>query len=419
MTIRAPNSYGEAMPKPFRAMKAIIFLLALLTLWSCGDGVETIHILTDRKELASAVEIFDAADDKVIITIRHVPVINTEMIETEKPDLVIGAHLSSPEIVDLLRPTEFEFPVYEALVGPADSRGRSYLTPLSFELPLIMGKETVLSELPDPMVVRPGELREASAPFSAVNDGGRLIRLGFSPNWNPRSFTDLLAVRYPTAFVTGMDHFDNATLAVIVEEARNWILETAGDMKSDTDFNKRYRYVPDEYLILEGRILFARTSFKNWASLPDITANQLNLRYFSGPRTIPVIAVISAGIPSKSGSPDTSSRFIHWLMLPETQSRLMARWERDGITVFGFLGGLSSLPEVNESILIRHYPVIKGMIPEGHYLSVPESLSHRWPRIRDEVIAPWFQSVVSDTGNIMSLSEAYRKWDLSSLAEAE
>ena len=145
----------------------------------------------------------------------------------------------------------------------------------------------------------------------------------------------------------------------------------------------------------------------------------LDIRYFSGPRTIPVTAVISAGIPSKAGSPDASSRFIYWLMLPETQSRLMARWERDGITVFGFLGGLSSLPEVNESILIRHYPAMKGMIPEGHYLSVPESLPQRWSTIRDDVIAPWFQSVVSDTGNTSSLSEAYRKWDLSSLAEAE
>ena len=419
MTIRAPNTYGEAMPKPFRIIKAISSILAIITLWSCGNGVEIIHILTDRKELASAVEIFDADDDDVIITIRHVPVIDAGIIETEQPDLVIGAYLSSPEIVDLLRPTDSEFPVYEALTGPADSRGRSYLTPLSFELPLIMGKREVLSELPDPMLVRPEELREASVPYSATNDNDRLIRLGFSPNWNPRSFTDLLAVRYPTAFVTGMDHLDDASLEMIVEEARNWVLETAGDLESDALFNSRYRYIPDEYLILEGRILFARTDFNSWASLPDTTAGRLDIRYFSGPRTIPVIAVISAGIPSTADSPDASSRFIHWLMLPETQSRLMARWERDGITVFGFLGGLSSLPEVNESILIRHYPAMKGMIPEGHYLSVPESLPQRWSTIRDDVIAPWFQSVVSDTGNTSSLSEAYRKWDLSSLAEAE
>ena len=216
-----------------------------------------------------------------------------------------------------------------------------------------------------------------------------------------------------------MDHIDDASLEMIVEEARSWILEAAGDMESNVLFNSRYRYIPDEYLILEGRILFARTDFTSWASLPDTTAGRLDIRYFSGPRTIPVIAVISAGIPSMAGSPDASSRFIHWLMLPETQSRLMARWERDGISVFGFLGGLSSLPEVNESILIRHYPAMKGMIPEGHYLSVPESLPQRWSNIRDDVIAPWFQSVVSDTGNTSSLSEAYRKWDLSSLAEAE
>ncbi|MCK5249708.1 MAG: hypothetical protein KAJ98_07080, partial [Spirochaetaceae bacterium] len=98
MTIRAPNTYGEAMPNPFRIIKAISSILAIITLWSCGNGVEIIHILTDRKELASAVEIFDADDDDVIITIRHVPVIDAGIIETEQPDLVIGAYLSSPEI---------------------------------------------------------------------------------------------------------------------------------------------------------------------------------------------------------------------------------------------------------------------------------------------------------------------------------
>ena len=34
MTIRAPNTYGEAMPKPFRVIKAISSILAIITLFN-------------------------------------------------------------------------------------------------------------------------------------------------------------------------------------------------------------------------------------------------------------------------------------------------------------------------------------------------------------------------------------------------
>jgi len=405
-------SYGEAMQKPVRHTKVSLILFASIFLSSCTDKVTTLRILTDRKELASAAEIYNSANENVIVTIHNVSIIDDEVIENENPDLVIGSFLSSSEIIDLLRPSEAVFPVYEALSGPRDSKGRRFLTPLAFELPLIMGRKEIMSELPDTMLVQPEDLREAAAPYTAENNEGRLIRLGFSPAWNPQSLTDLLALRAPGIFAAGMENFDEVLLGRIVEETRDWITESAGDTAADTAFDKRYRYIPDEYLIIDGRILFARTDFDYWATLPDTITGALDLRYLSGPRKIPVISVTSAGIPLKTSSPDAASAFIQWLMLPETQSLLMDRWKRDGIDVFGFLGGLSSLKEVNESI-------IKNMIPEGHYLQVPESRPLRWSRIRDEVIIPWFQSTLSNTSTEPTLTEAYRKWDLSSLAEGE
>ena len=405
-------SYGEAMQKPVHHTTASIILFAFIFLSSCTDKVTTLRILTDRKELASAAEIYNSANENVIVTIHNVSIIDDEVIKNENPDLVIGSFLSSSEIIDLLRPSKAVFPVYEALSGPRDSKGRRFLTPLSFELPLIMGRKEIMSELPDAMLVQPEDLREAAAPYTAENNEGRLIRLGFSPAWNPRSLTDLLALRAPGIFAAGMENSDEALLGRIVEETQSWITESAGDIAADAAFDKRYRYIPDEYLIIDGRILFARTDFDYWATLPDTITEALDLRYLSGPRKIPVISVTSAGIPLKASSPVAASAFIQWLMLPETQSLLMDRWKRDGIDIFGFLGGLSSLREVNESIL-------KSMIPEGHYLQVSESRPLRWPRIRDEVIIPWFQSALNNTSTESTLTEAYRKWDLSSLAEGE
>lgn len=403
-------SYGDAMQMPVRHLTVSLILFVSIFLGSCTGKVTTLRILTDRKEMASAAEIYNSANEDVIVTIHNISIIDDEIIKNENPDLVIGTFLSSSKIIDLLRPSETVFPVYKALSGPRDSKGRHFLTPLSFELPLIMGRKEVMAELPDNMLVQPEDLREAAASFTAENGDGRLIRLGFSPTWNPRSLTDLLALRAPDIFDAGMENSDEALLGRIVEEAQSWIAESAGDMKSDAAFNERYRYIPDEYLIIDGRILFARTDFNYWATLPDTITGALDLRYLSGPRKIPVISITSAGIPLKASSPDAAEAFIQWLMLPETQSLLMDRWKRDGIDVFGFLGGLSSLREVNESI-------IKNMIPEGHYLQVPESRPLRWLRIRDEVIIPWFQSALSSTSTVPSLTDAYKKWDLSSLAE--
>ena len=421
MTTGLRFSYGDAMHKPHFLLSTTVPLLFLFLLGSCTDKVKTVHLLTDRAELASAVEMYNAANEDVLITIHQVESIDDELIKSEKPDLIIGSYLSSSRITDLLRPEETDFPVYEVLTGPRDSKGRSFLTPLSFEMPLIMGLKKTMSSLPDTMLVQPEDLREAALPYTATNPDGRLIRLGFSPTWAPRSLIDLLAVRYPEFFSGGMDMLDESLLGSVVEEVRKWITESAGDIDSDTDFNQHYRYIPDEYLIIDGRILFARTDFSYWASLPDTITNKLDIRYLSGPRKIPVTRVTRAGIPENSSSPDAAADFIRWLMLPETQSLLMERWERDGIDVFGFLGGLSSIPKVNESLLISRNPSLKSMIPEEYYLQVPSSFPPRWPRIRDEVVIPWFLSALSypsaETGT--SLGDFYNKWNLSSMKETK
>lgn len=419
MTIRPSLSYCEAMLKILPIVRVSVLFLIIVNLFSCANKPVTIHILTDRKELASAVEIFDAAENSITLTIRHVPIIDAGIVEIENPDLIIGSDLNSLEIIDLVRPLETDFPVYQALTGPADSKGRKYLIPLAFEMPLIMGKKSVVSDLPDPIIVRPDDLRDAALSGIKTNGDDRLTHLGFSPDWNLNSYTDLMMIKDPFGLSGGVENMNRETLSQVITETRDWIVESAGSLDADKAFSSRYRYIPDEYLILEGRTLFARTDFDYWASLPDTTTRDLDIRYFSGPRQIPVTSVTYAAVPAKSKSLESSMSFISWLLLPETQSRLLSRWERDGIQVFGVFGGLSSLPEVNNSILIRYFPEMKGKIPEGHYLSVTDMLPHRWSRIRDEVITPWFQKSVFDPDYSESLTEAYGKWDLSSLAEAD
>ena len=105
-------------------------------------------------------------------------------------------------------------------------------------------------------------------------------------------------------------------------------------------------------------------------------------------------------------------------MTSETQSTLMKQWNKDGTTVFGYLGGLSTIPEINDTEVVRRIPAMAGKIPEAHYYAVPELIPHRWLRIQESVMAPWFSAAINGTSSD-SLAEAYRLWDLSSLVEAE
>jgi len=374
-------------------------------------------LLTDCKELALAVEMYNVENDKVTFTLSYTGSISAEKIQLEEPDVIIGSNLSSIDIVDLLRKAKNAYPVYDVLQGPRDKKGRAYLTPLSFELPLIMGKAETMSKLPDPVLVRADDLREESQAFSDQNKDGHPIRLGFSPSWNPDFYLDILAIKNPEPFSINMESIDEESINQTVTDIRDWIIEEAGDIESDIQFTQRYRYIPDEALMLSGRILFARINFEYWNSLPDAITREFDIRYFGGPRSIPVVSVVRAGIPRRTESIRAAEHLIEWLMLPSTQLRLIEGWENAGITVFGFLGGLSSLQEVNQTVIIRYFPHIK--IPESQFLLAPQYLPAKWARARDEVIISWFETAITSPQGNHSLLDAYQKWDLSIFFESE
>ena len=390
----------------------------------CRSSRNTLHILTDRAELAIAAEMFSGEREGVQVTLRHAESID-ETSAAESADLIIGSHLNTPGMLKGMRPAPAPTPgaagaeVYPALEGPRNSRGRPLLHALAFELPLIIGTQESLALLPDPMVVRPEELRAAAPAYIMRTGRGGITRMSFSPAWTPRLFTDLLAIRAPGALPRIFEELEDASVNTVMDEILTWREAAAGSGDADRVFSRKYRYLPEDVLVMQGRIQFARTDFAGWASLPHDASRMLDMRYLSGPRRIPISGITWGGIPKRSANPRAAEEFLEWLLLPETQVRLMDRWEREGLTVFGFLGGLSSIPEVNYTRIIDLYPRMEGMIPENHYLAPPQAVPHRWRRIRDEVVHPWFRAAMDSDSPHEELSEAYRRWDLFSLQENE
>lgn len=369
--------------------------------------------------MASVVEMYGALNPKMIITFRHVDFIDAEAINREKPDVIIGADLSVPEITDLLCSREKGFTSYETLIGAEGSCRYPNLTPLAFELPIIVGTKKTMASLPDPVTVNAEELRNAAASYTTVDRDGRPTRLGFSPTWNPATFIDLLLTKDINALAFGPGNAKQELITETMEEVRQWRESISESEEADSAFDKKYRYIPDLNLLLEERISFARSDFNKWSILPEEMTKKLEIRYFRGARHIPVISIVSAGIPRNSRHSKEAEEFIIWLTQTESQIAVMNRWERDNLDVFGFFGGLSSNREVNEKVIPKRFPSFQGKIPEDHYLTAPNSFPHYWKRIRNEVIYPWYKAALADPPNTESLAEAFYRWDLSSLEETD
>ncbi|MDT8299601.1 MAG: hypothetical protein RQ801_14940 [Spirochaetaceae bacterium] len=212
---------------PYTITAMFLTLIILLTLGSCGSGSDSLHILTDKKEMASVVEVFDASTDDLSVTMSYVEAIDITMIESEDPDLVIGDYLSSSDLIDIWEGYDASASTYPALDQPL-------LTPLSFELPLIMGEKDSMNTLPDRAVVSPEELREAASEWTIIGDDGVPSRVGFSPTWNPATFVDLLLLRYPESLRIGLENLDEAKLDEVVEETRSWVRKRPADRRPMT-----------------------------------------------------------------------------------------------------------------------------------------------------------------------------------------
>ena len=365
-------------------------------------------------------EIYSVEQEEIQITLSHVPFIDAAAVDSHNPDIIIGQDINSTAIAEQLFPINPPAYIYPALSGPPGSGEETFLVPLAFTLPLVMGRQDAVNKLPDPILVRREDILQSGQDFAKRDKQGRLIVLGFSPTWNPSSFVDFLFLETSQLGILfnspeGMSELDNV-FARVKEDIVDWISTSASSLEAEKVFAERYHYLPDNMLLSANRLQFVRTDFHAWNILPGTATANLDLRYFADDRHIPVPSITWAGLTKKNKEADS---FIQWLLLPETQKLLIDRWEREGLPVFGFLNGLSSIPQVNETVLTARFPDFLNMLPENHYFAVQQYLPDRWQRIRDEVIAPWFTAAIYSPENVETFTQAYNKWDLSALQESE
>ena len=393
----------------------LIIIFTVMQSTSCRKDSREITLLTDNPGIAAAAEMYNAENPEVLITLHTVPFIELSVIESVNPDIIIGSYIYSDSITGRLAPLEnLHVPEYGSISVPYSKNGEPLLIPLSFTMPVIMGSTENGSSFSGAVTVTPEELIEKNRDFIRYNRKKRITNLGFSPLWNPETGYSILISDYPE-ITDSIETPDKDKLAEVINYLKEWQAETAGSPEKDKSFNEKYRYIPDEILINEGRIQFAQTKFADWALLPDTIKNNLELRYLTVNGKIPVTETIYAGITAKGNKDGYSEKFLEWLITPGNQAGVIRKLKQDGSKMFGFLGGLSTIEKVNQEIICSYYPEFISLLPENYYIKSSGPYPELWKRITAEVIYPWIISELSGNGSEGNLQELYKKWNLTSL----
>jgi hypothetical protein len=387
-----------------------LFLLVILWVLTGCHSNNRLVLLTDEIDSVVAAELFNKQSDDIKIIVHYQPDLVKVLYSGKiNADIVIGHDLNSPSInkkMISLRSTANKHDLYDFMLI---TNRKIRLLPLSFDLPVILFSETNGQNLNNPQLIGSPELKELGRSFNQKGPNG-MTRVGFLP----LRYDEFL---YMTAVSHGSDirlsgktlQYNEPALLETITFLEDWSQTENGGSEKEKKFIEKYGYIPDVRLLEDKKILFSLSGLSDFLELPEHDRDPLDFRYFSFGNTIPVNKMVYFGIPSGSLKSGKSKKFLAWLLMPETQKSLMEYKQKKRMGRFGFFGGLSTLPEVNEAIIGKVYPVMLGRIPDSKYLEVPPESGDNWLSIKKQVIIPWIRKRIFGESD-KDLVEFYSEW---------
>lgn len=385
----------------FSRVVPLLALTLLLPGCTAGERTETIELWTDQPLLALYTELYNASEGagKVKLLYRA-DVAEAVLTEGGTPDVVIGKGLANRNLAPYVRElsnlgSDSLGAVYPRLLELGRFDGTLRFLPLSFDLPAVQFLETTLPEAAIPLI-SVEELRAKGREFNSV-ESDRYVRMGFSPLWDERfllawaqmegtSFTEIEELRVA---------WDQAALEQLLEAGVSWRSEINGGGEAAAAFAERYLYDPPEKLLRRGRIGFYYTTAGAFLSRPDEANRGMSIRWLQEGGAVPVLPeIIYAAIPDRARYRRSAFEFLRWLTDPEVQRRVIETALDRRLDSFGFLGGFSSLPDVNRQILTDIYPALLGWIPPAERLDFPAQTPLNWSAVEEEVVGPWLREAI-------------------------
>ena len=196
--------------KFFAAVTTIVLsLTAALTVSCAAERAKPVIIWTDRPELASYVELFNAQQDSAqAVVVYKSPLVSAlpPAKDEKTPDIIIGSWLKDSRLKKNFVPLENVFDqkhlnpstIYPSLLKYGAVGVHQYLLPVSFNVPLVIFSAKNTDSIPDAYMLTTDVIRDTAASFNAKNDHDIYPTMGFAPSaWNcPR-------MRRPSSRPTG------------------------------------------------------------------------------------------------------------------------------------------------------------------------------------------------------------------------
>jgi hypothetical protein len=402
-----------------RRLPLLALLGPLLGLLPVLNGCAVFHrrplvLGTDRPELASFVEQFNALQQDLRVQLRYMSSPEEALRRNQGVDLLIGARLAGAGEARALEPLEDLFRAgrlaradfYAPLLAAGAPERRQVLLPLSFCLPAVVFLPYNLGETPPNLGIPLEYLRQSGGQYNQrVRDA--LVREGFSPLWDPEFLlfaAELSGARF--RLEPGGLGWNARALEDAVGYLRDWVRTTNGGVEAESAFAAKYLYLPPGRLLDEKRIQFYLLRSCDLMRALDEQKEEADFRWLAGPEKILVSdEILFAGVPRSSRRKSQAKAFLLWLFQGETQTRLLEISRRQRLGVFGIAGGFSGLKSVNELVFPQYYPQLIGRIPPEELLYIPGPLPEAWPEIKSQALVPWLREAVSAPGEPVALED--------------
>ncbi len=413
-------------------IKKTLTLSLILTLLflavSCKKTAEPLVIWTENAELASYVELFNAAqtDIQAVVLYKENPYSALPPAKDEKkPDLIIGSANRNNNACQYLLPLDYLFQEQNLaksdFYGPITEMGfsvdKQYMLPISFNMPAVIFSTDNEHLIPDPYSLSLDEIRDAAASFNVQNENGVYTRMGFAPVWDS-------AFLYTAAKLKGIsfqEHagsiiWDNLALNSTVTYLKNWTSEWNTSTTAEQDYQFKYLNIPSLKWITQGDSLFAYTTSNVLFSKAPEKLQNIDYRWLQQNEKTPIEdTVIFIGLYKDSHKKREGEAFILWLLNADNQKQIL-EWTRKLNYVsdsFGICGGFSSLKTVNEQVFPIFYPMLLGNLPQESELVIPNTLPDRWGSIKEQVVLPYLIEATDTTAenNPQSLEDRLTVWN--------
>ncbi len=428
------------------SVSAVLLMAALVFLFWFNNPARfptTASLWTDRAEFAAYAELFNASQDKYRIEIvfrreaaRAIGNWQSNSGSSEEiPDLVVSPFLNNAVTIQKFAPLQAIFAdekrdtdkdsgyqllktsqFYSEFLDLGRNREKTQLLlPVSFDLPALAFKKNSRQNSDQLFSLNLASIKEESAAFNTIQ-GGRFLRMGFSPRWNPQVLylkTALFNTDFRAELNTNQVGWNEDGLNQAVDFIREWIESVNQGRSMEQQFIDRYLYDPPSKLLSDGRILFTYTSLKDFFYLPPEIRSTFDFRWMASDDIIPVLDdALYIGVPAAADAKPAAYAFLLWFFSQQTQAELISSTQFKRMRTFGIADGFSSLPAVNENLIPQYFPSLVGHIPPESFLSFPSPLPARWKTIREEVIIPWLLEEASAAAPqaVQNLSERLNIW---------